>query len=100
MNQNLSDAAMNWGRKEQIVNIGQFSWSNNAYPDEKINHKEDIEAKVDLLCFILRPGNTSLNRVAVKKIRNIKCFDTNINFKNKNWTLKSFCLPVGVNEVN
>ena len=66
MNQNLSEAAINWGRKE--VNIGLFSWSNKTlYPDEEINHEENIEGQVDLLGFIGRPGNTSFHCIAGEK---------------------------------
>ena len=70
MNQNLSDAAMNLGEKGKLSISGNFLDQITLYPDEEINHKEDIEAKVYLLCFIRRPRNTSLNRVAVKKINN------------------------------
>ena len=33
------------------------------HPNEKVDHEEDIECQVDLLCSIICPGNASLHSI-------------------------------------
>ena len=59
MNQNLSEAAMNWEAIQINIQFPIFQ----AHPDEEVDHEEDVEAKVDLLGRVLQPRNTRLHIV-------------------------------------
>ena len=59
MNQNLSLAAMNWNKTEYFTAIDTVE----THSDEEVDHEEDIECEVNLLCCILSPGDTSLHGV-------------------------------------
>ena len=64
MNQNLSEAAMNWEK----IDFYQTFWFHEttlvaAHPDEEVDHEEDVETKVDLLSCVLKPRNTGLHIV-------------------------------------
>ena len=63
MNQNLSEAAMNWEK----VDFNQKFWFHEtklvAHPNEEVDHEEDVETKVDLLSCVLKPRNTGLHIV-------------------------------------
>ena len=66
MNQNLSEAAMNWEK----IDFYQTFWFHEtmlvaAHPDEEVDHEEDVETKVDLLSCVLKPRNTCLHIVTV-----------------------------------
>ena len=62
MNQNLSEAAMNWGAMQINIQFPIFQ----AHPDEEVDHEEDVEGKVYLLCGVLCPRHTRLHRVAAE----------------------------------
>ena len=63
MNQNLSEAAMNWEAMQINIQFPIFQ----AHPDEEVDHEEDVEGEVDLLSGVLCPGKTSLDRVTNRR---------------------------------
>ena len=63
MNQNLSLAAMNCKEDKKIMSHFTLlitEWLLLTYPDKEIDHKEYVECKINLLCFIVSPRNTCL----------------------------------------
>jgi len=48
-----------------VITITIISCAMSEYPDEKVDHKEDVERKVDLLGSTVRPFLTRLHRLAV-----------------------------------
>lgn len=56
MNQNLSEAAINWKIMWCWDILERF-----RYPDEKIDHEEDVECQINLLGRILCPRYALLN---------------------------------------
>ena len=38
------------------------------YPDEEVDHEEDVEGKVNLLGGVLQPWDASLNTVTVNRL--------------------------------
>ena len=72
MNQNLSEAAMNW-----VLQIWDGAFVNNyfqyislklkAHPDEEVDHEEDVEGKVNLLGGVLNPGSACLHTIPANK---------------------------------
>lgn len=64
MNQNLSDAAMNWKewKKNFSVKEGEKECKQEeTYSYKKVHHKKYIECKVDLLCNIVAPFLTAFH---------------------------------------
>ena len=59
MNQNLSEAAMNWEAMQINIQVPIFQ----AHPDEEVDHEEDVECEIELLSCILGPGYTGLHSV-------------------------------------
>ena len=60
MNQNLSEAAMNWNKFYFEIQIWR---KKSAHPNEEVDHEENVETKVDLLGCVLQPRNTRLHIV-------------------------------------
>ena len=68
MNQNLSEAAMNWGSQIQNMNWqcnGSKCKKENAktHPDEEVDHEEDVEGEVDLLGGVLHPRGACFHTI-------------------------------------
>ena len=59
MNQNLSEAAMNWEAMQINIQLPIFQ----AHPDEEVDHEEDVECQVYLLGCVLQPRYTGLHAV-------------------------------------
>ena len=74
MNQNLSEAAMNWMTKN--INISKDIPIN--YSDKEVDHKEYVEGKIYLLSPVVNPWNARLNAVTEKI-----CIKTPISHNNK-----------------
>ena len=64
MNQNLSEAAMNWGAMQINIQFPIFQ----AHPDEEVDHEEDVECEVNLLGGVFLPWNILLDAQTVYKI--------------------------------
>ena len=66
MNQNLSEAAINWGNG--FINVNKqriLAWA--TYSDEKVDHEEDVECQIYLLRGVLRPGHAGLHSVTEER---------------------------------
>ena len=59
MNQNLSEAAMNWEAMQINIQLPIFQ----AHPDEEVDHEEDVEGKVDLLGRVFNPGGACFHSI-------------------------------------
>ena len=65
MNQNLSEAAINWRKTNFKFCFFYIKQKNKTHPNEEVDHEENIESKVDLLRSVLKPRNTRLDIVTV-----------------------------------
>ena len=62
MNQNLSEAAMNWNELISSL-ISSYQQYVSTDPYEEVNHEENVESQVNLLSCVLQPRNAGLHIV-------------------------------------
>ena len=65
INQNLSDAAMNWKINNKLTTW--FQDPLRAYSDEEVDHEKDVEGEIDLLGGVLHPGCACLHSKAANE---------------------------------
>ena len=65
MNQNLSEAAMNWEAMQINIQLPILQ----AHPDEEVDHEEDVEGKVDLLGCVFHPWGARFHAVSETKVK-------------------------------
>ena len=65
MNQNLSEAAMNWEAMQINIQLPILQ----AHPDEEVDHEEDVEGKVNLLGRVFHPWSAGFHAVSEIKVK-------------------------------
>ena len=74
MNQNLSEAAMNWEAMQINIQLPILQ----AHPDEEVDHEEDVEGKVNLLGRVFHPWSASFHAVSGTKVIKQKSKSNNL----------------------